>query len=377
MQDIKIKCFTWNVGNAEPSPGDLATWLPEPGAEESDVVAVGTQENSFSTKGGSHSATTTTGADGDDEAEGEKAKLPENAKQSQREKDAKLWDSMVADRLGPSFTVVKHIVLWEMRLTVYAKKTYTKGLNKCISHIEAASSATGGPGGVFGNKGGLVIKFDFGPTSLAFISCHLAAHAPKLAQRNKNCQEILAETARSIGCPLVDAASQYDHVFWMGDLNYRVDLNAGKPSPIYPDEVAHHKAVLELIEKKAYDQLLAADQLNMCKAAGEAFAGFREGTMTFAPTFKVMRKVGTEYKDQRIPSYCDRVLWKSMPPLEDFLQQTSLISLPEVSTSDHKPVVATFAVRPSDQPFMVRARLIRARPSPRRAGPCHPVPSRP
>jgi len=197
-----------------------------------------------------------------------------------------------------------------------------------------------------------VIKFDFGPTSLAFISCHLAAHAPKLAQRNKNCQEILAETARSIGCPVVDAASQYDHVFWMGDLNYRVDLNAGKPSPVYPDEVAHHKAVLELIEKKAYDQLLAADQLNMCKAEGEAFAGFREGTMNFAPTFKVMRKVGTEYKDQRIPSYCDRVLWKSMPPLEDFLQQTSLISLPEVSTSDHKPVVSTFTVRPSDQPFM-------------------------
>ena len=51
-----------------------------------------------------------------------------------------------------------------------------------------------------------------------------------------------------------------------------------------------------------------------------------------------------EYNPQRIPSYCDRVLWKSMPAWAHRLQQTSLLSVPEVSTSDHKPVVATFSL---------------------------------
>jgi len=132
----------------------------------------------------------------------------------------------------------------------------------------------------------------------------------------------------------------------MGDLNYRVDLNAAHNT--HAEESASHQAVLNLIDMKAWDKLLKADQLNMCKAAGEAFEGFSEGKIDFAPTFKVLRQPGTQYKDQRIPSFCDRVLWKSMPPLRDFITLTSFTSLPAVSTSDHKPVLATFTVRPTD-----------------------------
>ena len=45
---IKIKCFTWNVGNAMPNEAQLQEWLPS-GEEASkyDLIAVGTQENSF------------------------------------------------------------------------------------------------------------------------------------------------------------------------------------------------------------------------------------------------------------------------------------------------------------------------------------------
>ena len=34
-----------------------------------------------------------------------------------------------------------------------------------------------GVGGFMGNKGGLVVKLDFGQTSLVFVSSHLAAHS--------------------------------------------------------------------------------------------------------------------------------------------------------------------------------------------------------
>ena len=72
-----------------------------------------------------------------------------------------------------------------MRLSVYAKQEWLTGRHKCISEVQSAYSATGALNGTFGNKGGLVVKLDFGGTSMAFVSCHLAAHSHKLAERNK------------------------------------------------------------------------------------------------------------------------------------------------------------------------------------------------
>ena len=86
------------------------------------------------------------------------------------------------------------------------------------------------------------------------------------------------------------------------------------------------------------------DQLHDSRHRGEAFAGFSEGAIKWAPTFKVKRVRGTEYKDQRVPSYCDRILWKSMPALEGSLELTDYASVPLVSTSDHKPVYASFTL---------------------------------
>ena len=36
----------------------------------------------------------------------------------------------------------------------------------------------------------LIVKLNVGYTSLAFVSCHLAAHSHKLHQRNLNCREV-------------------------------------------------------------------------------------------------------------------------------------------------------------------------------------------
>jgi hypothetical protein len=51
------------------------------------------------------------------------------------------------------------------------------------------------------------------------------------------------------------------------------------------------------------------------------------------------------YKTQRLPSYCDRVLWKSMPPLASHVQLQTLSHLPNVTTSDHKPVTHIRSMR--------------------------------
>ena len=211
---IKILCFTWNVGNAKPDDQQLAAWLPEPGQASWDIVAVGTQENAFKDKAKDKKSLKASGVSGitesmphdslrdlaaDEDAQDAPSKpLPKGASQGKREKDASQWDKMVAARLGRGYCVVKHVVLWEMRLTVYAKVEWMRGSSARIHHVQSAISATG-VAGVLGNKGGLVVRFDFGQTSLAFCSCHLAAHAPKLEQRNKNCQEILRETEHKLG----------------------------------------------------------------------------------------------------------------------------------------------------------------------------------
>ena len=99
--------------------------------------------------------------------------------------------------------------------------------------------------------------------------------------------------------------------------------------------------------KEDWETLKNADQLRASQTNGDAFVGFKEREIDFAPTFKVQRQVGTEYKKQRTPSFCDRILWKSMPQHEGELHLNTLRPVPNVSTSDHKPVVATFQLTPA------------------------------
>ena len=111
---------------------------------------------------------------------------------------------------------------------------------------------------------------------------------------------------------------------------------------------AASKAVVrELVTATNWERLLAMDQLKESQSKGEAFAGFAEGQIAWAPTFKVRREAGTTYKDQRVPSYCDRILWKSMPTRRKHIRQVSLRAVPSVSTSDHKPILACFEIQQS------------------------------
>jgi hypothetical protein len=189
----------------------------------------------------------------------------------------------------------------------------------------------------------------------------------KIAERNADYWEVLRETRKSIGqSQLTDAATSFDHVFWMGDLNYRLEnpsnsASAGaagadedsrstsqqRPGDEVKDTPQDFEAVQAMIKAKKYEQLLEFDQLRLAQAQGTAFPGFKEGAIAFAPTFKVERSGGVTYKDKRVPSYCDRVLWKSMPSCSQAVLQTHYGSMTSVNTSDHKPVVALFKVTPS------------------------------
>lgn len=92
--------------------------------------------------------------------------------------------------------------------------------------------------------------------------------------------------------------------------------------------------------------LLAHDQLSQERAAGRAFAGYGEGAVAFAPTYKFDRGEGDAYdtsEKRRVPSWTDRILFR---PAADpaALELLHYGSVPELRSSDHRAVTATFRV---------------------------------
>jgi len=67
-----------------------------------------------------------------------------------------------------------------------------------------------------------------------------------------------------------------DHVLWFGDLNYRIEK-------LFNDTVAS-------CQKQDYPELLAHDQLrremNFPEGYNCVFPNFKEGEITFAPTYR-------------------------------------------------------------------------------------------
>jgi len=212
--------------------------------------------------------------------------------------------------------------LWEMHLAVFCRRRH---LSK-ISNVVKSQEATG-IGHVCGNKGGIGIKLQFMETSICFISSHLAAFQEGVENRNENFREIIQ--GLHLDPEHVDATERFHYVFWMGDLNYRIDL---------PRE-----QVVQLVQDRNFERLHAFDQLKREMTKGTAFKGFQEGPLSFPPTYRYLRNVSPREYDEakaRIPAWCDRILWRSFPGLN--ITQEWFSSVDSVVTSDHSPVHALF-----------------------------------
>ncbi|CDK24908.1 unnamed protein product [Kuraishia capsulata CBS 1993] len=115
-------------------------------------------------------------------------------------------------------------------------------------------------------------------------------------------------------------------LFISGDLNYRVGL-----SP----EIAQH-----LVKNKNYQQLLENDSLLREKSEEKVFIGMCEGPIEFMPTYKYVDTTD-DYDYLRTPSFTDRVLFSE----HETLKQTHYSNVPELKSSDHRPVISDFQVR--------------------------------
>ena len=331
---LNLVVGTWNLGDLA-AGGDLTAWL-RPGA---DLYAVGCQESGLNPLSALSPLNPAFSGNGSEHW----FSLVESTVRAGSEPDA--WCRVGKASLGNIHVIV----------------LCTRALLPEVSSVETASEAMG-VGGLFPNKGVVAVSLRLGSTPLCFINAHLAAHEGMAAKRNANLHDM--ERAVRLGCApphasLFDLSQRFAHCFLFGDLNYRIDL---------PRE-----ATLRLVQQGNWAELRPHDELTRLMVSGAVCPGFAEGTLAFPPTFKHIPgepplteaaaaaaaaaadassaggSVGPgrrayECTKQRVPSWCDRVLWRSWPACAHEVELLSYDSMPQLASSDHSPVAATFAL---------------------------------
>ncbi|XP_072180277.1 phosphatidylinositol 3,4,5-trisphosphate 5-phosphatase 1-like [Diadema setosum] len=311
VDQLSLFIGTWNMGDAPP-PNCITSWLTCQGDGKTrdsrlvymphDLYVIGTQESTL----------------------------------SERDWLTRLKAEIQGICRGPGekeYVVVTSCSLWGIRLAVLVKPEHQHR----ISHVRESTVKTG-IANALGNKGAVGVSFYFNGTSFCFVNCHLTSGTEKCLRRNNNFHDILKGLSLgNKGLNLFDLNNQFHHVFWLGDLNYRIDWNV--------------QEILQNIHVKNYDVLIDHDQLKIEKDQGHIFVAFDEDEITFPPTYryeighrsvyayKKVKKTGVRINQ---PSWCDRVLWKSYP--ETHVVNTTYGCTTDIVTSDHSPVFATFDV---------------------------------
>ncbi|XP_023580270.1 phosphatidylinositol 3,4,5-trisphosphate 5-phosphatase 1 isoform X2 [Trichechus manatus latirostris] len=305
---ITIFIGTWNMGNAPP-PKKITSWFLSKGQGKTrddsadyiphDIYVIGTQEDPL----------------------GEKEWL-EILKHSLQEITSMTFKTMAIH------------TLWNIRIVVLAKPEHENRISHvCTNHVKTGIANT------LGNKGAVGVSFMFNGTSLGFVNSHLTSGSEKKLRRNQNYTNILRFLA--LGDKKLspfNITHRFTHLFWLGDLNYRLEL-----------PISEADTIIQKIKQQQYADLLAHDQLLMERKEQKVFLHFDEEEITFAPTYRFERLTRDKYAYTKqkatgmkynLPSWCDRVLWKSYPLVHVVCQ--SYGSTSDIMTSDHSPVFATF-----------------------------------
>lgn len=304
---ISVFIGSWNMGDAMP-PVDIRSWFRCGGTGRvldpsvcnipHDVYVIGTQETG----------------------------LPE-----------KEWLQKVTETImeitQQKFHLVAMDALWHIKILILVKEEHRNR----ISHVQTSSVKTG-IANTLGNKGAVAIGFQFGGTSLCFINAHLTSGNEKCTRRNQNYHDIIK--ALNLGhdrFSVFDLTNRFDHLFFLGDLNYRLDMDI--------------HGILPLIKKQDYADLYKVDQLRREKELNKVFYRFQEEEILFPPTYRYERGNRETYAHLKIkrtgirinvPSWCDRVLWKSYPETHNVCNAYGCTD--DIMTSDHSPVFCNMQI---------------------------------
>ncbi|KIL66111.1 hypothetical protein M378DRAFT_192118 [Amanita muscaria Koide BX008] len=256
--------------------------------------------------------------------------------------------------LGPRYDKLISRQLVGMFLVIFVRKPVAPYFT------DVKTGAVGaGLMGVMGNKGATAVRLTFTPkqddregvntpksTVLTFVNAHLAAFDEMVDRRNVDFhdlskrlifetrveQEEEIEEGIDASIPWIGLFNT-DALFWLGDLNYRIDL---------PDI-----DIREILSSKIWENkdgiMQEHDQLIKSRRTGKAFTNFHEAQIRFPPTYRFTPGILTDgYNSKRKPAWTDRILLLAGPTVK--IRQLSYSNHPKITMSDHRPVLADFEI---------------------------------
>eukprot|EP01063_Lacrimia_lanifica_P005655 TRINITY_DN13400_c0_g1_i1.p1 TRINITY_DN13400_c0_g1~~TRINITY_DN13400_c0_g1_i1.p1 ORF type:complete len:1828 (+),score=525.60 TRINITY_DN13400_c0_g1_i1:76-5559(+) len=352
LTGVKLPVYvgTWNLGNRPPgngqefSPHDMNPWLGV--ARDCGVVAVASQECDYRPRAGFDTCS-------EDWYLSVQASLNEGLDPESR------------------FAIVSCLSMWQIRLIVFVKMNQAH----CISDVMNFHEATG-VAHIAGNKGGVAVGLKYLESPILFISSHLAAHQGYILRRHSDINEIIHGISHCMGTPYYQVTTDYHHIFWAGDLNYRIDTQSDCEE-MYDQSIRSsitikdRHEVLRHIRAQNWAKLQHEDQMikSMSGQLGpRLLPQFVEAALpNFPPTFKMFSAYSAtvpsdvdltrDYQgfqhggSKRVPSWTDRILRSRVfsHSNERAVRTVTYNSCETVVTSDHKPVSAKFVLKARTQ----------------------------
>ncbi|KAL7671038.1 hypothetical protein ACOME3_005951 [Neoechinorhynchus agilis] len=274
------------------------------------------------------------------------------------------------------FTRLRLTKLVGIALLVYVRDDHIKH----VSNVVQGTIATGVMN-FFGNKGAAAISFQLYETTLCFVGAHFQAHDSEVLRRNEDFKTIqnnllMTYTEKGVSDPpqIPRKIAENDLVFFMGDLNYRLNSPITEDSrmssiAMLTDANADLLAVSNMLLREEYSKLRMFDQLSIEHKKGNVFVGYYEPPIKFKPTYKFVKDTDkyqyleekSEANDvvslRRRPAWTDRILVGiNSPGLFYFSDEVSDSTRPgcvlaceygsveKIKFSDHRPVRAIFRV---------------------------------
>lgn len=291
---LKIWAGCWNMGEIKDCNFSLDDFvLPESSEYVQDMYVVGTQENSM----------------------------------NKRE-----WEIQIQTTLGPSHVLYHSATHGALHLAIFIRRDLI-----WFCSVPEEDQVTTRAVTMVKTKGAVAISFSFFGTSFVFLNCHFTSDDGKLQDRVGDFQKInsslkIPKNQSQKG----DISANFDSVFWLGDLNFRIDK--GRHTVEY---------VVSAITKQDhpnFEDLLRTDELLNCLLHEKVFNGYQEGRINFKPTYKF--DIGTDVYDTsaklRIPSYTDRILFHSKK--KNCITCTHYDAVMNLKKSDHRPVYGLYEV---------------------------------
>ena len=277
------------------------------------------------------------------------------------------WDIELQTTLGPNHVLLHSCSLGVLHLSIFIRRDL---IWFCSTPEESVYNSRSMPTNMIKTKGSVSIAFRFFGTSFMFTNCHFPAHENKLKDRIEEYQRIINSIDLPKDLKLLkprylsnDSTARFDCVFLIGDLNFRLEQRTFDETIQILDDIFHTQPAPPASSSSngsneqhnnSYEILTQNDELLKVMETQQAFHGFQESQIKFPPTYKFLAHTNKyDRQTKRVPSYTDRILYRSKR--QRHIQCLLYDWLPQLISSDHKPVFSLFdvLVRPGRDQNMV------------------------